>query len=139
MNKTDELLMQHCLDLAAKAKSNGKTPVGAVLVRGEDIIAEGIEGDPELPSPLAHAEIVAIINAIKKLGSKDLSSCVLYTNVEPCLMCSYLIRETAISKVVYSKEAGEIGGASGKFPILISNSISKWDEAPIVSQSDEGI
>mgnify|MGYP003575982204 CR=1 FL=1 len=130
--------MQRCLDLAAKAKANGKTPVGAVIVRDEDIIAEGIEGGPELPSPLAHAEVVAIINAIDKLGSKDLSGCVLYTNVEPCLMCSYLIRQTKISKVVYGKEAGEIGGARGKFPILISNSIAKWGEPPIVSRSDEG-
>ncbi|WP_207421562.1 nucleoside deaminase [Desertivirga brevis] len=130
--------MQRCIELAAEAKSNGKTPVGAVLVRNEEIIAEGVEGSPELPLILAHAEIVAIIRATEILGSKDLSSCVLYTNVEPCVMCSYIIRETAISKVVYGRQAGVIGGISGVFRILSSVSINKWSRPPEIKQGSEG-
>lgn len=122
----DNFFMQRCLELAANAKRNGKTAVGAVVTKDNVIVAEGMEGDNSLPSLLSHAEIVAIVEAVKKLGTKDLSDCVLYTTVEPCLMCSYTIRETRIARVVFGTKAGEIGGVYSSYPLLTATAVSRW-------------
>jgi tRNA(adenine34) deaminase len=122
----DNFFMQRCLQLAADAKRNGKTAVGCVVTKDDQIIAEGMEGDDSLPQLLGHAEIIAIIEAIKKSGTKDLSDCVLYTTVEPCFMCSYVIRETRIARVVFGAKAGEIGGVHADYPLLTATAISRW-------------
>lgn len=118
--------MQRCLQLAADAKRNGKTAVGSMVVKGNLVVAEGTEGDASLPQILGHAEIIAIVEAIKKLGTKDLRNCVLYTTVEPCFMCSFVIRETGIARVVFGARAGEIGGVYADFPLLSTTAISRW-------------
>jgi tRNA(adenine34) deaminase len=131
MNKHEEI-MNRCLQLAMQAKSAGKTAVGSLIIRDNKVIAEGIEGSEVLPAILAHAEIIAIEKAVTSTASKDLSGCMLYTTVEPCFMCSYLIRETKITTVVYGAKAGTIGGVNSEHPILVSNSISKWSAPPVV-------
>lgn len=131
-----EKYMRRCLELAAMAKANGKVAVGSVVVKDKKIIATGMEGAEDLPDILSHAEVVGIINAIKYTGSEDLSSCTLYTTVEPCFMCSYLIRKTKIKKVVFGTKARNTGGISSAFPFLSSDNISCWPTAP---QIVEGI
>lgn len=125
--------MTHCLDLARLAKANGKTAVGSVIVRDGKIISEGIEGSPDFPPILAHAEAIAIVKAIEVSGTRDLSDCSLYTTVEPCLMCSFLIRETQINRVIYGTGAGSIGGATSNYPILIVTDITRWKSVPEVT------
>lgn len=121
--------MQRCLELAAQAKANGKTAVGSVITRKGKIIAEGSEGDPQLPSLMSHAENIALLKAIEHLDSRDLSSCELYTTVEPCYMCTYLIRQTRIKKVVYGTTT-PAGGASSTHPILKTTDVEVWDPPP---------
>lgn len=130
--KNHEKYMHRCLELAAKAKSNSKTAVGSLIVKDGNIISEGIEGSDELPESLAHAEMIAIVNAIKHFESKDLSDCILYTTVEPCFMCSYLIRQTKIKEVVFGITTPETGGASSEFPFLSAANIHKWYPPPNV-------
>jgi tRNA(adenine34) deaminase len=132
MEEKHEEFMRQCIKLAQIAKLKGKTAVGALIIRNEKVIAEGIEGLGELPAVLAHAEIIAIEKAVSLLGTKDLSGCKLYTTVEPCFMCSYLIRETKIDAVIYGAKAGEIGGFSSEYPILVGQNIKKWITVPIV-------
>lgn len=122
----DELFMKRCLELAAIAKDRGKTAVGALVVRNNEIIAEGVEASEEYPALVAHAEIVALIKATEMLGTKDLSDCIMYTTVEPCFMCSYLVRETKIDEVVFGVSAGQIGGTNPDFPLLTTDKISRW-------------
>lgn len=122
--------MQRCIELASFAQANGKSPVGSVIVKNNEIIAEGIEGDSEYPGLIAHSEIIALIKAVEKLGTYDLSDCTLYTTVEPCFMCSYATRRTRISQVVYAKSAGEIGGATSEYPFLTSDDIEQWGKSP---------
>lgn len=118
--------MRRCLELAAIAKRRGKTAVGSLVVREGMIIAEGVEASEEYPALVAHAEIVALLKAAEVLGTKDLSDCVMYTTVEPCFMCSYLVRETKIAEVVYGASAGQIGGSNPDFPLLATNKITRW-------------
>lgn len=122
----DEKFMKRCLELAAIAKSRGKTAVGAILVRDNQIIAEGTESSEEYPALIAHAEIVALLKATDVLGTKDLSGCVIYTTVEPCFMCSFLIRETKIAEVIYGVPAGQIGGSNPEMPLLTTDKIERW-------------
>lgn len=131
-----EKYIRRCLELAALAKENGKTAVGSVIVKDRKIIAAGMEGSEDLPDILSHAEVITIINAIKYTGSEDLSNCTLYTTVEPCFMCSYLIRKTKVKKVVFGAKSKNTGGISSAFPFLRSDNISCWPPAP---QIVEGI
>ena len=132
MNDIHQIHMKRCLELAAQAKSNNKTAVGSLIVQDGVIIAEGVEGSNELPDILSHAEVVAIIKAIEFTGSKNLSNCTLYTTVEPCFMCSYLIRQSKIKEIIYGTTTPETGGASSRYPILTAIDIQKWQPAPVV-------
>lgn len=132
MNEPHEKHMKRCLELAAQAKLNNKTAVGSLIVQDGIIIAEGIEGSEELPDIISHAEVVAIIKAIEYTGSKDLSNYTLYTTVEPCFMCSYLIRQTKIKEVIYGTTTSETGGHSSLYPILSTIKIQKWQPSPVI-------
>lgn len=121
--------MKICLKLASQAKENGFTPVGSVIVKDGEVISEGMEGSDELPQILSHAENVSILHAVEKLNTKNLEDCVLYTTVEPCFMCSYLIRQMKIKKVVYGLET-PAGGKSSDYPILTTDKISSWSKPP---------
>ncbi len=127
---THEKFMKRCLTLAQLAKNEGKTAVGAVVVHNKKIIAEGREGEEGLPAALAHAEMLAVLKAQKTLTKKELAQCSLYTTVEPCFMCSYLIRSSGIKQLVYGITTPETGGDSSQFPFLATNHIKKWGKAP---------
>jgi tRNA(adenine34) deaminase len=133
MNSNHIPYMKHCLTLAREAKANGKPGVGSVLVRNDEIIGEGIEGSGDLPAVLAHAEILAIVNGISKIQTRDLSDCTLYTTVEPCVMCSYIIRSTGIKHVVIGTTTSAVGGVTSNYPILTARDIEKWKIPPTVT------
>lgn len=110
--------MRRCLRLARFAFENGDAPVGCVIVSENEIIAEGIESVRQLKDPTAHAEIIAVQIACEKMQMLNLSGLALYTNVEPCLMCAFAIRQTGISRVVYGISNREVGGVNSKFAVL---------------------
>jgi tRNA(adenine34) deaminase len=128
--KTYEGLMRRCIALAKIAKERGDSPVGAVIVRDGQIIAEGIEGGKTYKDITFHAEIEAVRNAVKVLGSGDLSNCMLVTTHEPCIMCSYVIRHHKIALIIMGVETGEIGGYSSAMPVLTDSTISRWTSPP---------
>ncbi|HEX5481087.1 MAG TPA: nucleoside deaminase [Terriglobia bacterium] len=134
MNPTaDEKFMTLALDLARAALERGDTPVGSVVVRDGKVIGEGVEAVRTKLDPAAHAEIVALQDACRGLASLDLTGCVLYTTAEPCLMCSFAIRSTRISRVVIGKPTPHVGGFSSKYPILKNPEIPGWREPPAIS------
>ncbi len=104
----DEDFMRRCLELGRIALQRGDAPVGSLIVLNKRIIAEGIESVKSKNDPTAHAEIEALREACRTLETIDLSGGTLYTNVEPCWMCSYAIRQTQISKssIRQSKRTG---------------------------------
>ncbi len=129
-----EQFMQHCLKLAREAKKQGHTPVGSIIVKEGKVISEAREGDNVLPSHMAHAEAAAIVKALSKTGGKDLRDAVLYTTVEPCFMCAYLIRKTKIREVVFGIRTEQVGGFSSNYPFLAARDIPKWEIVPIVTE-----
>lgn len=98
----DEELMERALTLAEKAASLGEIPVGAIVVSASgEIIGEGYNQRELLQSPTAHAEILAIEQAAKRLGTRRLCGCTLYVTLEPCPMCAGAIMNAGLKRLVY--------------------------------------
>jgi len=83
--------MRRALDLAAEAAAAGEVPVGAVVTRGEEIVAERRNAMRESTDPTGHAEMEAIRAAATKLGTSRLDECTLWVTLEPCAMCAAAI------------------------------------------------
>lgn len=93
--------MQNAIDEAKKARSIGEVPVGAVIVLENKIIGSGYNKRETSKNALSHAEIEAINEACKTLGSWRLLNCDLYVTLEPCPMCIGAIINSRIKKVVF--------------------------------------
>ena len=111
--ENDIKFMREVLALAKKAAELGEVPVGAVVVNSEGIaIADAYNLRENKKSVSAHAEIIAIEQACRKLGDWRLSGCTLYVTLEPCPMCAGAIVNSRISRVVfgaYDMQAGCCG------------------------------
>ena len=83
-----ERLMRAALEEAKLAVAEGEVPVGAVIARGEEILARAHNRREQLADPTAHAEMLAIREAARVLGTRRLSDCTLYVTLEPCPMCA---------------------------------------------------
>lgn len=128
--KNDEDFMRHCLELGRIALIAGEAPVGSLIVIGGNIIAEGRESVKTKTDPTAHAEIEVVRLACKKLGALDLRNATLYTNVEPCVMCAFAIRQTGIRQVIFGLSNLQIGGATSKYPILTDSNFPSKHAPP---------
>jgi tRNA(Arg) A34 adenosine deaminase TadA len=102
--------MRRALDLAAEAAAAGEVPVGAVVTRGEEIVAEAGNAMRGSLDPTAHAEMVAIRAAAEKLGSPRLDQCALWVTLEPCAMCAAAIAIARIAELRFAAEDPKGGG-----------------------------
>ena len=102
--------MDSALVLARTARRNGEVPVGAVIVRHGLIIASAHNAPRALKDPTAHAEILAIREAARVLGSERLEDCDLYVTLEPCAMCAAAISLARIRRLYYAAR-DQKGGA----------------------------
>ena len=109
--RTDVELMQRALDLAVVADSRGEVPVGAVLVRGDEIIAEGANRPIASHDPTAHAEIEALRAGGQVLGSYRLTDTTLYVTLEPCAMCAAAIVHARVRRLVFGAWDPRAGAA----------------------------
>ena len=94
--------MKRALALAEKASALGEVPVGAVVTRGGEVIAEAHNAPRETHDPTAHAEILAIRRAARALGEERLTDCDLWVTLEPCAMCAGAIVHARIGKLYYA-------------------------------------
>ncbi len=102
--------MNHALKLAQIAGDAGEIPVGAVIVDSDgNLIAEGENRKERDQDPTAHAEIIAIRAATKKLQSWRLHQCTLYVTLEPCPMCTGAIIHARITQLVYGVDDTKTG------------------------------
>lgn len=101
--------MNVAIKLAQKAYNNGDVPVGAVIVKNNKIIAKTYNKKEKNNISVHHAEILAIIKACKKLKTWHLDDCVLYTTLEPCIMCAGAISQARIKEVVYAAKNEKFG------------------------------
>lgn len=115
MIKIDKKFMDIAIEEAKKSANQGGYPIGAAVVKENQILATGISSAKAVNDPTNHAEIDAIRKAAKKVGSMYLEDCVLYTTLEPCAMCA--------SAAVWAKMKGIVYGASMEDAIKFAESI----------------
>lgn len=116
--RRDEEFMRLALTLANKAKEAGEVPVGAVVVRGDEIIGRGYNRRESLCSVLQHAECAAIEDAAKTLGDWRLTDCTLYVTLEPCPMCAGAILNARIPRVVFGARDEGMGACASRINLF---------------------
>lgn len=117
-------MMRRCIELSRAAAQAGELPFAALICRDGVVIAEATNQVARESDVTRHAEIIAISQAQRALATKNLSGCTLYATVEPCPMCSFPVRETRISRVVFAIASPLMGGAS-RWDVLTDPELSK--------------
>ena len=102
--------MRRALDLAAEAAAAGEVPVGAVVTRGDEIVAESRNAMRGSNDPTAHAEMEAIRSAAAKLGTSRLDECTIWVSLEPCAMCAAAIGLARFKGLRFAAEDPKGGG-----------------------------
>ena len=125
-----EVLMDLALDQARRAQDAGEVPIGAVVVVDGDIVGRGYNQPIGSGDPTAHAEIVAIREAARRLGNYRLTGATLVVTIEPCLMCVGAIVHARIATLVFGApeprtgalvsmmRAGELSGHNHRFEVV---------------------
>lgn len=106
--------MREALALAQQAAAAGEVPVGAVVVRDGDVVGRGFNQPVSARDPTAHAEVVALRDAARRVGNYRLVDCTLYVTVEPCLMCCGALVHARVREVVYGADEPKAGSAHSR-------------------------
>jgi len=101
--------MEEALLEAQKAAAMGEVPVGAVVVRGDQVIGRGFNRRENDGDPLAHAEILAIRQAALEIGGWRLVGCDLYVTLEPCAMCAGALVNSRIERLIFATRDPKAG------------------------------
>ncbi len=115
--------MRRALAEAKKAEKAGEVPVGAVIVAGGKIISRGHNEPIRRNDPTAHAEIMALRKACRKLGNYRLQNCDLYVTLEPCQMCLGALIQARLRSLVFGASDPKAGAVVSimKFPLQFTN------------------
>lgn len=118
---TDAEFMRRAIALARAAAMRGEVPVGALLVRGDEVLGEGANCPIGTHDPTAHAEIQALRAAGAQVGDYRLAGTTLYVTLEPCIMCAAALVHARVSRVVFGAwdpKAGAAGSLTDVFNIV---------------------
>jgi tRNA(adenine34) deaminase len=118
MAVSDADYMRQALQLAAQAQQHNEVPVGAILVLGERVIAQGSNRPIATHDPTAHAEIEALRAGGKALGSYRLTDTTLFVTLEPCAMCAAAIVHARVRRVVFGAWDPRAGAAGSTVDIF---------------------
>ena len=117
MIRNDEQYMEIALQLAKEAFDRGEVPVGAILVRDGEILAQDHNRREELKDAAAHAEILVLRKAGQLLGGWRLLGTTLYVTLEPCPMCAGALVQARVSRLVYGAQDPKAGAAASLYNI----------------------
>ncbi|RLA46891.1 MAG: tRNA adenosine(34) deaminase TadA [Gammaproteobacteria bacterium] len=105
----DKKWMRRALALADRAANEGEVPVGAVVVRDDQLLGEGWNQVIAASDPTAHAEIVALRDAARAVGNYRLPGATLYVTLEPCTMCAGAVVHARVTRLVFAAEESKAG------------------------------
>lgn len=117
----DEYYMRRALELASQGEALGEVPVGAVIVQGDEIIAEGFNQPITSHDPTAHAEVVALRAAAQKLSNYRVMDATLYVTLEPCTMCVGALVHARIARLVFGTTEPKAGAVVSRAQLLDSD------------------
>jgi tRNA(Arg) A34 adenosine deaminase TadA len=109
VQSSPEDFMREALELAREAERRGEVPVGAVVVLNGEVAGRGFNQPITTSDPTAHAEIVALRDAARRIGNYRLSGSTLYVTIEPCQMCVGAMIHARVAKVVYGAREPKAG------------------------------
>lgn len=109
---TDEAMMARAIALSRAAVAEGEYPFGTVIARGGVVVAEATNRTVRDRDVTRHAEVIALSLAQKAVGREGLRDCTIYTNIEPCAMCSFCVREAQVGRVAYALASPVMGGVT---------------------------
>jgi len=115
---SDEELMREALSEALSAQAAGEVPVGAVVILGEEIVGRGANRNLRDSDPTAHAEVVALREAGKKLGNHRLPECSLFVTIEPCAMCAGAMIHARLKRLVYGAADAKAGAVQSVIQVV---------------------
>lgn len=121
--------MRHALALANRAAEAGEVPVGAVIVKDGQIIGEGYNRPILDHDPSAHAEMVALREAGRRIGNYRLPGATLYVTLEPCVMCAGAITHARIERVVFGATDPKAGAVHSVYDVIAVprlNHVVQW-------------
>lgn len=116
---SDEYWLQYALHLAERAYQQGEVPVGAVLIRDNQILGEGWNQPISQHDPTAHAEIIALREAGLMCSNYRLPNTTLYVTLEPCVMCAGALLHARVERVVFGAYDFKTGAAGSVFNTLL--------------------
>jgi tRNA(adenine34) deaminase len=116
--RDDERWMQRCLELAQQAAAVDEVPVGALVVLDGVVVGEGRNRVEAQRSPLAHAEMEAVQQALTTVGEKRLPGAALYCTLEPCFLCAGAILHARIARVVFGARDPKFGAVRSLANVL---------------------
>ena len=114
--------------MAEQGRAMGEVPVGAVLVAGNELLAEGWNQPITTSDPTAHAEIVVMREAAKKIKNYRLPDSTLYVTLEPCVMCAGAIVHARIGRLVYGATDPKAGAVESVFAVLSTEALNHQPE-----------
>ena len=136
----DEKWMRHALKLAEKAQQQNEVPVGAIIVRHDEVIGEGFNQPISTNDPSAHAEMQAIRAACLHSNNYRLPNTTLYVTLEPCVMCAGAIIHSRIESVVYAAKEPKAGATGSGYNLLHDNKLNhnvECEQGPLSEQSSQ--
>lgn len=116
---TDLRMMERALQLARSSARAGEVPVGAVVYRGAEILAEAANARESDSDPTAHAEVVALREAGRRLGSWRLSDCRMAVTLEPCPMCAGALVNARMGRLVFAAHDPKAGACGTLYEIPV--------------------
>ncbi len=116
--------MRRALDLAARAEAEGEVPVGALVVRDDQLLGEGWNQPVALRDPTAHAEILALRAAAQKVGDYRLGGSTIYVTLEPCPMCATAIAHARVERLVFGAWDPRQGAAGSAFNLVAAEALN---------------
>ena len=120
--------MTRALELAELAASKGEVPVGAVLTKDQEVVAEGHNLTVTSQDPTAHAEVVVIREAAQKLGDWRLTECTLYVTLEPCAMCAGALVLSRVRRLVFGASDPKAGMVESLGNLVQDERLNHWIE-----------
>jgi tRNA(adenine34) deaminase len=124
MIDADVLFMRRALELARDAEACGEVPVGALIVKDGEIVAEGSNRPIRSHDPTAHAEIVAMRAAAMALENYRIPGTTLYVTLEPCPMCTGAMVHARIERLVYAASDPRTGAAGSVFDLACNDALN---------------
>ena len=129
--------MKRALELASRAEALGEVPVGAVIVREDEVIGEGFNQPISSNDPTAHAEIMALRDAARRQGNYRLPGSTLYVTIEPCAMCAGALVHARVAELVFGAREPRAGAVCSHLRLLETEALNHrvvWREGEVAEE-----